>query len=87
MSSLMPERTRPPFPARDHGSWQRIGLASARYNRLVAYPTWQWHSLAMCSYSPPATLADARLTLSLFVRHPLLAPPAPVRTAPLDDAD
>ena len=52
----------------------------AKYNRLVAFPTWQWHGLVHPRYAPPARLRDARLTLNAFVVHPDLptAPEAPV---------
>jgi hypothetical protein len=73
----------PPFPERTHGAWERTGIVRARYNRLVAYPTWMWHSAAMRAYVPPPTLADARLTMNLFIRHPLLEARSLVPIAPI----
>jgi hypothetical protein len=76
---------RPPFPHRDHDDWKQIGSVPARFNRLVAYPTWQWHGIYMTRYTPPESIEHARLTLNLFVTHPLLGGevPALVPAAPL----
>jgi hypothetical protein len=83
---FVPRVRRPPFPDRDHDGWKQIGRISARYNRLVAYPTWQWHGVYLTRYAPPPRIEDARLTLNLFVTHPLLGghkaalvPAAPLR--------
>lgn len=73
----------PPFPERSHGVWQRTGIVRARFNRLVAYPTWMWHSAVQRSYTPPRSLAAARLTLNMFARHPLLEPRTLVPITPI----
>jgi hypothetical protein len=85
VSGLCERDISPPFPERSHGDWQRIGHIRARYNRLVAYPTWMWHSPAMRGYQPPRALADARLTLNLFIRNPLLESRTLVPIAPIGD--
>ncbi|HTJ46381.1 MAG TPA: DUF6445 family protein [Kofleriaceae bacterium] len=82
-SDLCERDVSPPFPERSHGAWERTGIVRAKYNRLVAYPTWMWHSPAMRDYAPPRSLAEARLTLNAFIRHPLLEPRSLVPIAPI----
>ncbi|MFB6372613.1 MAG: DUF6445 family protein [Bradymonadaceae bacterium] len=61
----------PPPPDQSHGDWELLDSVQAKFNRLVAYPTWQWHSAVYPHYTPPETLDDARLTLNTFVEYPL----------------
>ncbi|MCE9573144.1 MAG: DUF6445 family protein [Deltaproteobacteria bacterium] len=84
-NGLCERDVRPPFPERSHGVWQRTGIVRARYNRLVAYPTWMWHSATQRTYEPPRTLAAARLTLNMFIRHPVLEPRSLVPITPIGD--
>jgi hypothetical protein len=60
---------RPPFPSRDHGVWELIGSVPARYNRLVAFPTWQFRGVHM-KKDTGTTLASARLTMNVSIGHP-----------------
>jgi hypothetical protein len=60
----------PPFPSGDHGPWQKIDAVGARYNRLVAFPAWQFHSALMKRPEVATTLDSARLTLNAYVKHP-----------------
>jgi len=69
--SLTPVR-KTPFPATDHDAFKRIGYVPSRFNRLVVYPAWQLHSIAMSEQRTAPKLEAARLTLNGNVRHPLL---------------
>jgi hypothetical protein len=62
----------PPFPARDHPPWENIGIVPARFNRLVVYPTWQFHGVVMLREKTAITKDTARLTLNTFIKHPAL---------------
>jgi hypothetical protein len=61
----------PPFPSGDHGAWEMIGSVAAKYNRLVVYPTYQFHSVVTNRPELATTLDAARLTLNVFIKHPL----------------
>jgi hypothetical protein len=61
----------PPFPSGDHGPWEKIGTVAAKFNRLVVYPTFQFHSVVMKREKLASTLDTARLTLNVFIKHPL----------------
>jgi hypothetical protein len=58
------------FPAVSHGQWELLDSVEAKFNRLVVYPTWQWHSIAFPNYQPPASLDEARISLNLFIPFP-----------------
>jgi hypothetical protein len=64
----------PPFPAHDHGPWENIGVIPAKFNRLVVYPTWQFHSVVMKGEKPTISRENVRLTLNTFIKHPVLEP-------------
>jgi hypothetical protein len=74
----------PPFPSGDYGPWQKIGAVSARFNRLVAYPTWQFHSILPTRPELATTLASARLTLNGFIKHPAFESIEPQEVALLE---
>jgi hypothetical protein len=77
----------PPFPAHDHGPWENIGIVPAKFNRLVLYPTWQFHSIATTREKPSLTRDNVRLTLNTFVKHPALERVGATRLAPIDGID
>jgi hypothetical protein len=83
ISTLMPAAVKAPFPDRDHGAWKRIGVVGARFNRLVVYPTWQFHSISMRKAQRPGSLEAARLTLNGFLKHPLIESLERMPAAPL----
>jgi hypothetical protein len=62
----------PPFPGHDHGPWELIGAVPAKFNRLVVYPTWQFHSVVMNKPKPSISIDNVRLTLNTFMKHPAL---------------
>src|SRR5262249_36777915 len=75
VGDLMARRAiHPPFPKDSYddgrGEWELLDFVPQRFNRLVAYPTWQLHSLAYADYAPPADLDAARLTLNSWVDWP-----------------
>jgi hypothetical protein len=72
-----------PWPTRDFGEWEMIHYVPARFNRLVVYPTWQYHSVATKRYAPPQTMEEARLTMNIFIRHKAFGPWKRVGAAPL----
>jgi hypothetical protein len=65
--------SKPPFPVDDHGPWERIGAVSARYNRLIAFPSWMFQSVLM-KRRGGTSLETARLTLNGVLRHPRVEP-------------
>lgn len=50
-----------------------------RFNRLVAYPTWLYHSVDFRGYKAPTSLEDARLTMNQFLSWPLEPKPSGLR--------
>jgi hypothetical protein len=81
LQSLM---TAPPFPAGDYGQWKSIGSVDAVFNRLVVYPTWQFHSVIMKKEALATSLETARLTLQSFIRFPLLKTIEKLPAAPME---
>jgi hypothetical protein len=77
----------PPFPAKDYGPWKNIGSVDALFNRLVAFPTWQFHSVIMKRDVLASSLETARLTLTSFIRHPLLERLERLPTARMEGID
>jgi hypothetical protein len=76
-----------PFPARDYGKWKLLEMVDARYNRLVAYPAWQFHSIAMKKNVVASSLDEARLTLNAQLTHPLFEQIQRLPAAPVTGID
>jgi hypothetical protein len=74
--------SKPPFPAASHGDWELLHAVPARYNRLIAFPTWLFQSVVMTQHAR-TTLDTARLTMSAFIRHPVLDATQRLPAAPL----
>jgi hypothetical protein len=77
----------PPFTVQDHAPWENIGVAPAKYNRMVVYPTWQLHGVAQLRDKPAPTRDTARLTLNTFIKHPALEQVMRVPVAPIEGLD
>lgn len=80
---LGPPRTDNDFPAVDHGPWKLLRFVKARPNRLVVFPTWQFHSIG--SSRPirgSQSLENTRKTLNIFIDAPFIDRPI-MRSAPV----
>ena len=68
-----PSSTRRLFSLEEDHQWSLLKFVPARFNRMVAYPTWQFHSIV--DTSPPQALStrNARLTYNTFIPYPVPA--------------
>ncbi len=78
------KKVSPPFSAESCDVWERLDHVSVKFNRMVVYPTWQFHSVAYPNYLPPKHLRDARLTLNTFVKYPLRKPESGLKIAAVE---
>lgn len=79
------ESKRRPFSADEDDDWRLLHQVPARFNRLVAYPTWQLHSAVDTLAVAELSTETMRLTMNQWVGYPvprLFAPNPP--TYPLD---
>jgi hypothetical protein len=58
------------FSAREDADWKLLKLVPARFNRLVAYPAWQLHSIVDELPQSQVSLQTARLTINQFLFYP-----------------
>jgi len=67
---LRPTPGRRPFTNAEDERWRLLAYVPARFNRLVAYPTWQLHSVVDMSPIDRPSLDDARLTFNQMIEFP-----------------
>lgn len=61
------------FSREDDAVWKLQKFVPARFNRMVAYPTWQFHSVIDTSPTAALSTRNARLTYNTFVPYPVPA--------------
>lgn len=61
---------RPPFSAREDENWRLLGFVPSKFNRLVAYPSWQIHSIVDEAHCGPLTVENMRFTMNQFISYP-----------------
>lgn len=58
------------FSAEEDEHWKLLKFVPARFNRLVAYPAWQIHSIVDESRVSNPSRENARLTMNQFLNYP-----------------
>ena len=67
------------FSLEEDENWALLKFVEAKFNRTVAYPTWQFHSAVDTVDAPRLSTRNARLTYNTFVSNPF---PANMRPQP-----
>lgn len=62
--------TRVPFSAHEDDDWRLLSFVPAKFNRLVAYPAWQLHSIVDGTVTEMLTVENMRLTMNPFLNYP-----------------
>ena len=62
--------SRVPFSAHEDDDWRLLKFLPAKFNRLVAYPAWQLHSIVDGSATEKLTIENMRLTMNPFLNYP-----------------
>lgn len=68
-----PASTRRLFSLEEDNVWKLLDFVPARFNRMVAYPTWQFHSIIDTSATQALSTRNARLTYNTFIPYPVPA--------------
>ncbi|ALN57860.1 DUF6445 family protein [Lysobacter enzymogenes] len=68
-----PASTRRLFSLEEDNHWSLLKFVPARFNRMVAYPTWQFHSIVDTSPIQALSTRNARLTYNTFIPYPVPA--------------
>lgn len=66
-----PRPNRTPMSLEEDTDWRLLAYRPAAFNRLVAFPTWQLHSIVDTSRHPTLTVGNVRLTLNQFAEFPV----------------
>jgi hypothetical protein len=61
------------FSLEEDSIWKLLRFVPARFNRMVAYPTWQFHSIVDTSVTHALSTRNARLTYNTFIPYPVPA--------------
>jgi hypothetical protein len=61
------------FSLEEGSTWKLLKFVPARFNRMVAYPTWQFHSIVDTSFTQTLSTRNARLTYNTFIPYPVPA--------------
>lgn len=61
---------RKPFSLEENSDWRLLQYIPAKFNRLVAYPTWQIHSVIDTTNIQELSIDNMRLTMNNFVEYP-----------------
>jgi hypothetical protein len=61
------------FSLEEDSTWKLLKFVPARFNRMVAYPTWQFHSIIDTSPTHTLSTSNARLTYNTFIPYPVPA--------------
>jgi hypothetical protein len=65
------------FSLEEDDTWGLLKFVEARFNRVVAYPTWQFHSIVDTTEHKILSTRNARLTYNTFVPYPVPATMGP----------
>lgn len=68
-----PASVRRLFSLEEDNTWKLLKFVPARFNRMVAYPTWQFHSIVDTTAVHALSTRNARLTYNTFVPYPVPA--------------
>jgi Family of unknown function (DUF6445) len=74
---LHAKQSRRRFSLEEDENWELTKFVEAKFNRTIAYPTWQIHSVIDTVGASNLSKANARLTLNTFVPYPLPASMTP----------
>jgi hypothetical protein len=66
-----PNKQRRPFSIDEDEQWELLQYVPAKFNRLVAYPTWQIHSVVDTTEYERLTVENMRLTVNQTVEYPV----------------
>lgn len=65
--------TRHLFSLEEDAKWMLLRFFEGKFNRMIAYPTWQFHSIVDTAEPEALSIRNARLTYNTFVPYPVPA--------------